>query len=95
MPVFMIKRTFAEALHEDLRRASDINAVNDEEDVRWIYSFISKDRLRAFCLYEAESVDAIRRAAERTGLPVGDVVELTELLDPSGRFRPLGQTELV
>ena len=71
MAVFVIERTFAEAIdlrEEDIR---EINLINDEEDVRWLYSFLSVDRRKTYCLYEASSVEAVRRAAVRAGLPRG------------------------
>ena len=62
MPLYVIERTFAEQLElpEDVvRRIDDINA---EEGVSWLFSFISADRLRTYCLYEAPSPDAIIEA---------------------------------
>jgi Protein of unknown function (DUF4242) len=88
MPLYVIERTFAEQLEltsEDVRLIEDVNA---DEGVRWLFSFLSADRLRTYCLYEAPSPDAIMAAARRANVPADVVVEVgpatTEL---SGRLR--------
>jgi hypothetical protein len=40
-----------------------LNRINDEEGVRRLYSFLSADRRKTYCLYEAPTPDAIQRAA--------------------------------
>lgn len=52
--------------------------------MRWLYSFLSADKRKTYCLYEAESPDAIRRAADRAGLPADVIVEVTGRLLPDG-----------
>src|SRR3954447_9941148 len=76
MPLFMVERTFAEQLDlgdEDIRLIEDVNA---DEGVRWLFSFLSADRRRTYCLYEAPSPDTIRRAAARASVPVDSIVEV-------------------
>ena len=68
MPVFMIERRYAEQFESSAEGADGINRINDEEGVRWLYSFLSADRRKTYCLYEAPSPDAIRRAAARAGV---------------------------
>ena len=65
VPVFMIERRYAEQFESSAEGADGINRINDEEGVRWLYSFLSADRRKTYCLYEAPSPDAIRRAAAR------------------------------
>ena len=84
MPVFVIERQWAEQLEANAEAADGINRVNDEEGVRWLYSFLSADRRKTYCLYEAPSPDAIRRAAARAGIPVDAVTEMVERLLPDG-----------
>ena len=52
--------------------------------MRWLYSFLSADKRKTYCLYEAPEADAIRRAASRAGLPADAVVELSDRLLPDG-----------
>jgi len=88
MPLYMIERTFAEQLDvsgEDVKLTDEINA---DADVRWLFSFLSADRRRTYCLYEAPSPDAIREAARRASLPVDEIVEVgPATLELSGRLR--------
>lgn len=81
MPLFVIERRFAEQIDltsDDVRAVDEINA---DEDVRWVLSFLSADRLRSYCLYEASSPDAILAAARRSGMPADVITEVDEF-DP-------------
>ncbi len=89
MPVFMIERRFADELEGIEEIAGDINRVNEQEDVRWLRSFLSADRRKTFCLYEARDVESIRRAAERAGLPADAIVELSGEVSSAGVVTPM------
>jgi hypothetical protein len=80
----MIERRFADQLDVTTESAEGINRINDEEGVRWLYSFLSADKRKTYCLYEAPSADAIVRAAKRAGLPSDVIVEVTQTLQPDG-----------
>lgn len=84
MPMFMVERRYADELDANAELADGINRVNDEEGVRWLYSFLSADKRKTYCLYEAPSPEAIRRAASRAGLPADVIVEVTDRILPSG-----------
>jgi Protein of unknown function (DUF4242) len=84
MPIFMVERRYADELEASAERADQINLINDEEGVRWLYSFLSADKRKTYCLYEAPFADSIRRAAERAGLPADVVVEVTGMVLPNG-----------
>lgn len=86
MPVFMIERRYAEDLEATAEVVDGINRVNEEEGVKWLYSFLSADNRKTFCLYEAPSADAIRRAAVRAGLPADVVVEVQGRIGSDGSF---------
>jgi phosphoglycolate phosphatase-like HAD superfamily hydrolase len=79
MPMFMIERVFAEKLDltsDDVKLIEDVNA---DEGVRWLFSFLSADRRRSYCLYEAPSPDMILAAAQRVGIPADVVVEVNRV----------------
>ena len=79
MPTYVIERSFAEQLDltgEDVRMIEDVNA---EEGVRWLFSFLSADRRRSYCLYEAPSAEAIVAAARRAGVPADKIVEVSQI----------------
>jgi Protein of unknown function (DUF4242) len=88
MPVFMIERRYADTLEITADDADGVNRINDDEGVRWLYSFLSTDKRKTYCLYEAPSAEAIRRAATRAGLPADVVVEMTGTLQPDGSLQP-------
>ena len=89
MPYFLIERNYAQDVEPYLGAFDDINRINDTEGVRWLYSFLSLDRRKTFCLYEAPSADVIRRAAVAAGLPADVVVELTGTVTPDGALASL------
>ena len=76
MPVYMIERTFADELELSSEDVRVIDEVNAEEDARWLFSFLSADRRRTYCLYEAPSPEAIVEAARRSDVPADKVVEV-------------------
>jgi hypothetical protein len=76
MPLYMIEREFAEELHMDADSVRLIEEVNADEGVRWLFSFLSADKRRTYCLYEAPSPDPIRAAAARAGIPADAIVEV-------------------
>ena len=89
MAVFMIERRYADQLEVTAASAEGINRINDEEGVRWLYSFLSADKRKTYCLYEAPSSEAIVRAAERAGLPADVIVEVTNTVQADGSMSPV------
>ncbi len=88
MPIFLIERNFAEKLEVTPEGAAAINQINDEESVRWLISFLSVDKKKTFCLYEASSAEAIREAARRANIPADTIIEVREEIVPSGETNP-------
>jgi Protein of unknown function (DUF4242) len=76
MALFVIERTFAEQLELSDDDVKLIEEVNADEGVRWLFSFLSADRRRTYCLYEAPSAEAILAAAKRANVPADEVVEV-------------------
>jgi hypothetical protein len=88
MPVYVIERNFAEQLDLGQDDVKLIEEVNADEGVRWLFSFLSADRRRTYCLYEAPSPDAIVAAAQRANVPADAVVEVDAAVPEfSGRLR--------
>ncbi len=85
MPLFLIERSFAEQLEltgDDVRLIEDINA---DEGVRWLFSFLSADRRRSYCLYEAPSPEEIMVAARRADVPADEIIEVTRFVPELAR----------
>ena len=56
--------------------------------MRWLFSFLSADQRRTYCLYEAPSPDAIMAAAGRANIPADAVVEVSPAApELAGRLR--------
>ena len=83
MGLYIIERNFAEQLDPDELDHDGIKLVNDELDVHWIYSFLSADHKKSYCLYEAPSAEAIREAAARAGMPADVVVPVEQFIPPT------------
>ena len=77
MALYMIERSFAEQLGLTEGDVELIEEVNADEGVRWLFSFLSADRRRTYCLYEAPSPEAILAAARRADVPANEVVEVS------------------
>jgi hypothetical protein len=82
MPLFIIERNFAEQLEMNRDIASDIFLVNEDVGIHWLFSFLSADKKKSYCLYEAPSADAIREAARRLNVPADVIVEVGTELRP-------------
>ncbi|HEY1257723.1 MAG TPA: DUF4242 domain-containing protein [Stellaceae bacterium] len=82
MPLFLIERNFAEAVQDDPETAAAIKEVNDEIGIQWLFSFLSADKKKTYCLYEAPNPEAIRAAARRLGLPADTIVEIGAEVGP-------------
>ena len=76
MPLFLIERAFAELVPTDPETAATVKQVNDEIGIQWLFSFLSADKRKTYCLYEAPSAAMIRAAAERLGIPADTIVEV-------------------
>jgi Nickel responsive protein SCO4226-like len=86
MPRYVVQRTFPDGLNIPVANggAEMVRGViehNADEGVTWISSFVSEDRKRTFCIYDAPSPEAIRKTAARNELPVDEITRVT-VLDP-------------
>ncbi|MDX1375272.1 MAG: DUF4242 domain-containing protein [Burkholderiales bacterium] len=79
MALFLIERSFAEQLNVTSEGAAAIKQINAEVGVNWLFSFLSADKKKTYCLYEAPNADLIREAARRNSLPADVVIPVTEI----------------
>jgi hypothetical protein len=79
MPTYLIERRFAEQLEMSGEEVTLLEEVNQDEGVSWLFSFLSADRHRTYCLYEAPSPDAIVTAAKRAGIPADVITEVSRI----------------
>ncbi len=89
MPLFLIERNYAAEIDAAMVDIDGLNAVNEEVGVEWIYSFLSADKRKTYCLYEAPSAEAIMAAAVKAGIPADSIVEVSQHAMPDGSLRPI------
>ncbi|UWR05553.1 DUF4242 domain-containing protein (plasmid) [Ruegeria conchae] len=82
MPRYIIERNFAEQLNVSEDDKIHIKEINDEVGVEWIFSFLSADKRKTYCLYEAPDEESLRQAAERLNIPA-DVITPVDRIDPA------------
>jgi hypothetical protein len=86
MPRYLVERSFPDGLAIPLSEAGaqacqDVVAINAEQLVTWVHSYVTVDRKHTFCVYDAPTPEAIRQVAERNKLPVDRITEV-RVLDP-------------
>lgn len=86
MNLYVIERNFLEELDPDAVDGDGIKQVNDEVGVKWILSFLSADKRKTYCLYEAPNPEALQEAAARAGLPADVVVPVEQIGPLSDQF---------
>ena len=83
---FLVERKFPDGLNIPLdatgaQLCRNVIESNAEEGVTWLHSYVTLDRKRTFCLYEAPTPEAVRRAADRSRLPITQITQI-RVLDP-------------
>ena len=48
--------------------------------IQWQHSYVSADK--TFCVYLAESEDEIRKHSVLSGIPIGRITEIPQIIDP-------------
>ncbi len=86
MPRYVVERTFPDGLNipVDAQGAATCLAVvdrNADEGVTWVHSYVSDDKRKTFCIYDAPSPEAIRKTADRNSLPLDQITQVS-VLDP-------------
>jgi hypothetical protein len=86
MQRYVVERTFPEGLHIPAgTEGADVWLAvverNADEGVTWVHSYVSEDRAKTFCVYDAPTPEAIRKTAARNELPVDRITQV-RVLDP-------------
>jgi hypothetical protein len=79
MPLYVIERRYAEEMELSSEGARQLEDINADEGVRWLFSFLTADKRQTYCLYEAPSPDEIMAAARRANLPADVIVEVNQV----------------
>ncbi|HEX2088144.1 MAG TPA: DUF4242 domain-containing protein, partial [Solirubrobacteraceae bacterium] len=84
MDLYVIVRRNGWASPQDLEAAAERSTAEGDKagsGVRWIRSYVLKEEsgeVGTFCIYEAESPDAIRAHADAADLPVDEIVPVAD-----------------
>ena len=83
---YLVERSFPKGLEipvnmEGSKICLNVVSTNAEDNVTWIHSYVTMDKKKTFCIYDAPSPEAIRKAAGKNGLPVDNITEVS-VLDP-------------
>ena len=86
MPRYLIERSFPDGLsipmNDDGRKAvAGVVANNAAHGVTWVHSYVTPDRKAPSASTTRPAPEAIRKVADRNGLPVGRITEVN-VLDP-------------
>ncbi len=86
MPRYMVERTFPDGLEipatdDGSKICLNVVDTNSEDGVTWVQSFVTDDKRKTFCIYDAPDPEAIRRVAKKNNLPV-DRIAAVSVLDP-------------
>ena len=86
MARYMVERTFPGGLNlppteEGANACLNVVGKNGELGVTWVHTYVSEDKGKTFCIYDAPTPEAIRQAAQRNGLPI-DKITRVSVLDP-------------
>lgn len=79
MPLYLIERNFAEQFAFSKELVAGALPVVIEEGNRWLFSFLSADKTKMYCLYESPNPEAILAAAKRLGMPADVIVAVDEI----------------
>ena len=84
MDLYVIVRRNGFASPEDLQEAAARSTAEGDKDgsgVRWIRTYVVPEEsgeLGTFCIYEADSPDAIRAHAQAAALPVDEIIPVAD-----------------
>jgi hypothetical protein len=86
VPRYLVQRTFDGGLQlpitaEGRSAAAGIVDRNADLGVTWVQSFVTEDKARTYCVYDAPNPEAIRKAATCNGLPIESITKVS-VLDP-------------
>jgi uncharacterized protein DUF4242 len=79
MSLYLIERNFAEQIALTKEAIEGAVPVIAEEGNRWLFSFLSADKKKMYCLYDAPDPGTILAAAKRLGMPADVIVPVDEI----------------
>ena len=84
MPMFLVERNFAQQLQLGKEEFRKIDKFTDELGANWLASFLSADKKKTYCLYEARDTEQLMQHAQALGLPADAIVEVNRFWPEPG-----------
>src|SRR3954454_21763308 len=86
MPRYVVERSFPDGLEipaggDGAELCMAVVDRNADSGVTWVHSYVSADKAKTFCVYDAPAPEAIRKTAGRNDLPIDQITEV-RVLDP-------------
>ena len=86
MPRYLVERTFPDGIaismaDEGAQVCLTVVGNNADVGVTWVHSYVSDDKKKTYCIYDAPSPEAIHNAADRSNMPVDSITQVS-VLDP-------------
>ncbi len=85
MNTYVIRREKAwqdgEALEVAAARSKEVAQSDFPDDIRWIRSYVIAEpggTLGSVCIYQASGPEAVRKHAERVGMPADEILEVAD-----------------
>lgn len=69
------------AYADGAQRCLELVDRNADEGVTWVHSYVSEDKTKTFCVYDAPTPEAIRKTAALNQFPVDRITQV-HVLDP-------------
>src|SRR6266705_3320395 len=84
MPRYLIQRNVPAGVLDGVTNETlqSIQATNTAYDVRWIHTYVNRDKTKTFCIYEGPSEEAVRLANARNNLSINQLDEIPDDMLP-------------
>ena len=82
MALYLIERNYLEQLDPQASDVRQLEEFNENIGVNWLFSFLSADKKKTYCLYEAKNPEILMAHAKELGIPADEIVEVNKL-DPN------------
>lgn len=84
MALYLVERDFGEEVNMSAEELEQIKQVTSELGADWLYTFLSADKKKSYCIYEATDTDQLMKHAQVIGLPINDIVEVSRMWPGQG-----------
>jgi len=79
MPLFLVERNFDDEVRLSSEELQQVKQITSELGADWLSTFLSADRKKSYCLYEATDLDQLREHSKIIGLPANAIVEVSQM----------------